>query len=73
MTMPAFLPREKPISRKAKPACMKNTRTVATITQVRSRLPEDQARCRLFVLSEGQCRKHEGREQAEWHRSHQSC
>src|SRR3954452_13717192 len=34
ITVPAFLPREKPISRNAKPACMNITRTPATITQV---------------------------------------
>src|SRR4051795_6150389 len=34
MTVPAFLPREKPISRNAKPACMNMTRQPATITQV---------------------------------------
>src|SRR3954451_8273914 len=33
-TVPAFLPREKPISRKAKPACMNMTRQAATITQI---------------------------------------
>ena len=33
-TVPAFLPREKPISRKAKPACMKNTSSPATTTQI---------------------------------------
>src|SRR3954469_12649198 len=33
-TVPAFLPREKPISRNAKPACMNITSTPATITQV---------------------------------------
>ena len=32
-TVPAFLPREKPISRKAKPACMNMTKQPATITQ----------------------------------------
>ena len=32
-TVPAFLPREKPISRKAKPACMNITKQPATITQ----------------------------------------
>jgi hypothetical protein len=32
--VPAFLPREKPISRKANPACMNITRTPATITQM---------------------------------------
>src|SRR5882757_1055098 len=32
--VPAFFPREKPISRKAKPACMNITSTPATITQV---------------------------------------
>src|SRR4051812_45373770 len=32
-TVPAFLPREKPISRKAKPACMNMTRMPATSTQ----------------------------------------
>src|SRR3954453_11869003 len=32
ITVPAFLPREKPISRKAKPACMNITRQPATIT-----------------------------------------
>src|SRR3954454_9140615 len=32
-TVPAFLPREKPISRKAKPACMNITRMPATSTQ----------------------------------------
>src|SRR5215210_2402081 len=32
--MPAFLPREKPISRNAKPACMNITSTAATRTQV---------------------------------------
>jgi hypothetical protein len=30
--VPAFLPREKPISRKAKPACMNITRQAATTT-----------------------------------------
>ena len=34
MTVPAFLPREKPISRNAKPACMNITRQPATITQI---------------------------------------
>src|SRR3954470_5394194 len=34
ITVPAFLPREKPISRNAKPACMNMTRQPATITQV---------------------------------------
>src|SRR3954454_22373072 len=34
ITVPAFLPREKPISRNAKPACMNITSTPATITQV---------------------------------------
>src|SRR5436305_8453657 len=34
MTVPAFLPREKPISRKAKPASMNMTRQPATITQI---------------------------------------
>src|SRR4051812_28166440 len=34
MIVPAFLPREKPTSRKAKPACMNMTRQPATITQV---------------------------------------
>ncbi len=34
MTEPAFLPRTKPISRKAKPACMNMTRRAATTTQV---------------------------------------
>src|SRR4051812_34079798 len=33
-TVPAFLPREKPISRNAKPACMNITRQAATITQI---------------------------------------
>ena len=33
ITVPAFLPREKPISRKAKPACMNITRMPATSTQ----------------------------------------
>ena len=33
-TVPAFLPREKPISRNAKPACMNITRQPATITQI---------------------------------------
>jgi hypothetical protein len=32
--MPAFLPREKPISRSAKPACMKKTSAVPTSTHV---------------------------------------
>ena len=32
--MPAFFPREKPISRKANPACMNITRTAATSTHV---------------------------------------
>ena len=32
ITVPAFLPREKPISRKAKPACMNITRMPATST-----------------------------------------
>ena len=31
--VPAFLPREKPISRKAKPACMNITSRPATTTQ----------------------------------------
>ena len=31
-TVPAFLPREKPISRNAKPACMNMTKQPATIT-----------------------------------------
>src|SRR6476659_9587953 len=31
--VPAFLAREKPISRKAKPACMKKTRSAARTTQ----------------------------------------
>src|SRR3954464_3274317 len=34
ITVPAFFPREKPISRNAKPACMNITSTPATITQV---------------------------------------
>src|SRR3954470_8890544 len=34
ITVPAFFPREKPISRNAKPACMNITRQPATITQV---------------------------------------
>src|SRR5437763_4907810 len=34
ITVPAFLPRLKPISRNAKPACMNITRQPATITQV---------------------------------------
>src|SRR3954451_17612016 len=34
ITVPAFLPRLKPISRNAKPACMNITSTPATITQV---------------------------------------
>src|SRR4051794_29519628 len=33
-TVPAFFPREKPISRNAKPACMNMTTIAATITQV---------------------------------------
>src|SRR5829696_2612448 len=33
-TVPAFFAREKPISRKAKPACMKITSRAATITQI---------------------------------------
>src|SRR3954447_1345271 len=33
ITVPAFLPRENPISRNAKPACMNITSTPATITQ----------------------------------------
>src|SRR3954453_3356431 len=33
MTVPEFLPREKPISRNAKPACMNMTSTPARITQ----------------------------------------
>src|SRR3954469_18558873 len=33
-TVPAFLAREKPISRNAKPACMKNTSRAASTTQV---------------------------------------
>ena len=35
MPVPAFFPREKPISRNAKPACMNITSTVATSTHVR--------------------------------------
>ncbi len=31
--VPTFLPREKPISRKAKPACMNITKQPATMTQ----------------------------------------
>src|SRR3954454_21075954 len=34
MTVPAFFAREKPISRKAKPACMNMTSTPATITHM---------------------------------------
>src|SRR3954452_15922018 len=34
ITVPAFFPREKPISRNAKPACMNITRQAATMTQV---------------------------------------
>src|SRR3954468_24561286 len=34
MIVPAFFPREKPISRNAKPACMNITKQPATITQV---------------------------------------
>src|SRR5437667_10473490 len=34
ITVPAFLPRLKPISRNAKPACMNITKQPATITQV---------------------------------------
>src|SRR3712207_559663 len=34
MPMPAFLPRENPISRNAKPACMNITSTVATMIHV---------------------------------------
>src|SRR3954449_3341331 len=34
ITVPAFFPREKPISRNAKPACMNITSTPATMTQV---------------------------------------
>ena len=33
-TVPAFLPREKPISRNAKPACMNMTSSAATITHI---------------------------------------
>src|SRR3954447_15105703 len=33
-TVPAFLPREKPISRNAKPACMNITRQAATTTHI---------------------------------------
>ena len=33
-TVPAFLPREKPISRNAKPACMNMTRQAATTTHI---------------------------------------
>src|SRR3954467_8634144 len=33
-TVPAFLAREKPISRNAKPACMKNTSSAASTTHV---------------------------------------
>src|SRR4051794_13541940 len=33
-TVPAFFAREKPISRKAKPACMKKTSEAARITQM---------------------------------------
>ena len=32
--VPAFFPREKPISRSAKPACMKSTRQAATKTHI---------------------------------------
>ena len=32
--VPTFLPREKPISSSAKPACMNSTRTAATITHI---------------------------------------
>ena len=42
-TVPAFLPREKPISRKAKPACMNITRQPATITQ-RELMPTESGR-----------------------------
>ena len=41
MPMPAFLPREKPISRNAKPACMKNTSTVPTSTHVDVHLADE--------------------------------
>ncbi len=34
ITVPAFLPRENPISRKANPACMNITRQPATTTQI---------------------------------------
>src|SRR4051794_15475140 len=40
-TVPAFLPREKPISRKAKPACMNITRMPATSTHTELRATED--------------------------------
>ena len=46
-TAPTFLPREKPISRKAKPACMNITRHAATMTQVGVELA-GQGRDRLF-------------------------
>src|SRR3954465_12750621 len=39
-TVPAFLPREKPISKNAKPACMNMTRQAATITH-RELMPTD--------------------------------
>ncbi len=42
---PTFLPREKPISSSAKPACMNMTRTVATTIQVTSRLPASASNC----------------------------
>ena len=73
--MPAFLPREKPISRKAKPACMKNTRTVATITQVMSSCVEHLrlGALSVLVLGEGRRRESQEGEQRQWHRSGQTC
>ncbi len=64
ITVPAFFPREKPISRNAKPACMNITRQPATITQV-----ELMPTCRPASLrgrgegvSQGGARQHERRE-----------
>ncbi len=47
-TVPAFLPRENPISRNAKPACMNITSTPATITQT-PLMPTARARSAFFL------------------------
>src|SRR3954451_9586580 len=49
-TVPAFLPRENPISRNAKPACMNITRQPAMITHI-VLIPTDGSGLAALVLS----------------------